>query len=182
METTEQSSRAQVIIKYGVIFGLLSVASQLVFYIMGYGIQRNWATYLVTFIVFAGSLFLGIKALREDVLGGHMSYGQGVGAGVLMSIIAGIISSIYFLVLTSFIDTGLIQKMIDQIAEEMMKKNVNEEAIEQNLYYTRKFMTPVWMFVFGTVFYIFWGLIATLILSIFLQKEDPDKLYQNLDK
>lgn len=56
-------------------------------------------------------LFL-LRSYRDHYNSGYISYGKSLGAGVVITVYAAIITAIYIYVLYAFIDPGLIDKSL----------------------------------------------------------------------
>ena len=154
----------------GFFLGLALVLFQTIFYLAD--IQYNSKLgYLAYFILIAG-LFLSIRNYRDKANGGYLTYGRSVGYGVLVSLMAGIISSVFVFILYSYIDPNLIDKILMDQETKMVEDNIDEDQIEIAMGYTRKMMTPPIIAVISILGMVFMGLVFSLILSVFLRKED----------
>ena len=156
---------------YGVMFGLAAAAIMLIFYFMGTDVKSkapqwiNWLL-LITFIV------LGVKNYRDQDLGGTIAYGKALGTGTLISIFGGIVSGAFTLIFFVWIAPEMTQKIMDMSQQQLMDQGMSEEQIATALDYTKKFMTPTWLFIFSILGTTFIGFLFSLVISIFLKKEE----------
>ncbi len=164
-------SQTKVAMNYGAYYGLSAAAVFLLFYFMGTDLQSNvpqWIGYaiLVLFMV------LGIKSYRDQDLGGYISYGKSLGTGILISIFGGIISGAFTVLFFTTIAPDMMDKLLEASQQRMIEQGMDEKTMEMALEYTNKFMTPGWMFVFSIVGSAFIGLLFSLIISVFMKKDD----------
>jgi hypothetical protein len=74
-------------------------------------------------------------------------------------------------VLYGFIDPGLVDKQILEAEEKMIAKGIPEGSIETALQMQAKFMKPWFMAVSSIFSAAFFGLILSLLVSLFIKKE-----------
>lgn len=160
----------QATLNSGLILGLALVIYTLLLYFLDQTFNQKLG-YVSILILIAG-IVLGIKSFRDDAKGGIMSYGQGVGAGTVIGLYAGIIGAIFLFLLYEVIDPDLMGKMFTVTEEKLLESGrVPEEMIDQTMEMQKKFMAP-WIMSIGTVInYVFFGVVVSLIASIFLKKE-----------
>jgi hypothetical protein len=153
----------------GVIFGLIGVVWTLVIYFLDLTFNRvqGWVLLAILLVV----LFLMLKSYRDNYLHGIMTYGQSLGAGVIIFLYSAIISAIFTYILYKFIDTGLVAKQLAFIEEAMVKKGAPQQAIDAGMAMQRKLMVPEIMAPISIVSQMFIGTIISLIVSIFTRKE-----------
>jgi len=102
---------------------------------------------------------------------GYMTYGQAVGAGVVIFLYYSIIIAIFTYILYAIIDPGLIDKQLAAAEELMAKRGLPQEAMDAGLKVQEKMMKPEIMApvsIFGSMLY---GIIMSLIVAIFVKKE-----------
>ncbi len=166
-------SSAKVAITNGLLLGVALVLFSLLMYVIGLPLDSKvqWISYV---IMIAG-LVLAIKQWRDKYNNGFLTYGQAFSNGFLTILFAGILSSIWVLLFFGVIAPGEIEKMME-IAEENMyesQPNMSDEQVEMALKYSRMFMSPVWMAIWGFVGNIVVGAVLSAIIAIFMKKEKP---------
>lgn len=179
MEIEHKTTKGQVIIKFAIIYALVNIGISLVFYILDIA-QSGWLSALPSLVLTATVLYFGLNSRRNDTLGGYMSYGQGLGTGMLIVLAGSAIASLYQFVFLTFIDPEFVEKALELAKEEMLKKDMPEEQMEQALSISRKMMKPWLMSLMAFVGSIFFGLIINLVLAAITKKEDPNRFYSNL--
>jgi len=126
--------------------------------------------YLLPAVLLAVVLFL----YRKEYLGGSMTYSQSLGMGTLIMVVAGIISAIYMFIFMKYLDPDFIKLIVQVQEEEMLKRGMDEAAIEQAMEFTSKMRSVGVMTIMSFLSTAFMGFIFSLIISIFLKKEPKD--------
>lgn len=166
-----QRTQTKVAMNYGTLFGLGGVVISLLFYFMGTDIQSKLPTY-ITDTVLCIFIIIGIKSYRDEDLGGYISYGKSLGTGTLISLFGGIITAIYLVLFFKYIAPDMIQRILDSTQQKLIEEGMSDDKIEMAMSYTRKFMTPIWFFGLSLIGTAFMGFLFSLIISIFMKKEE----------
>ena len=116
-------------------------------------------------------LYYLVKSYRDNYLHGYITYGQAVGAGVVIFIYYAVISAIFTYILFKFIDPDLTAKQLAMTEEILLQKGVPQEAIDAGMSVQRKMMVPEIMAPFSILGNIFTGVIMSLLAAIFVRKE-----------
>ena len=107
--------------------------------------------------------------------GEYLTYGQSFTVNFLIGLYATIISVIFYFFYVKFINTGLIQEMLEMARNKMEAKgNLSSDQIDQAMNMTQKFMSPIGMMLWGLVGNAFFSAIFALIIAIFVRKNNPD--------
>ncbi len=176
-----QTNKWQIIFKYSLIYALTSIGFSVLLYILGFAVKSNWIISCINILIVVGSLYLGIKARRDETLNGFISYGQGVGTGVLIALCAGVVVTIYQLFFSLFIDPELTKNIMDEAKRKLIEDpSSTEDQINMGMKMMNFFNSPWMMAIMGILASVFMGLIVSLILSIFTKKENPDGAYNDL--
>ncbi len=155
---------------YGTYFGLAGTVSFLLFYFMGTDIQSRVPQY-VGYLIMILFIVLGIKAYRDEDLAGNISYGKSLGTGTLIALFGGVISGAFTVVFFTWIAPDMMENIIAASQEKMMEQGMDEKSMEMAMDYTRKFMTPIWLFIFSILGSAFMGFLFSLIISVFMKKD-----------
>jgi hypothetical protein len=153
----------------GLILGLVGVVYTLVMYFLD--LTFNQVQQYVYIVIQIALLFFLLKAYRDNSMHGQITYGQSVGAGVVMSLYSAIIGAIFLYILYTVIDSGLTEKQLAFVEEKMLEKGAPQEAIDAGMAIQRKIMKPEIMAPFSILGGMFWGTILSLIISIFIKRE-----------
>jgi hypothetical protein len=153
----------------GLILGLTGVVYSLVMYFLD--LSFNQVQGYVFMVIQIALLFFLLKSYRDNYMHGQITYGQSVGAGVVINLYSAIIAAIFMYLLYTVIDSGLTEKQLAFVEEKMLQKGVPQTAIDAGMAFQRKIMKPEIMApisIFGSMF---WGTVLSLIISIFIKKE-----------
>ena len=153
----------------GLILGLIGIVYTLVIYFLDLTVNKvQGYVFLLILIV---TLYFLVKSYRDNYLHGYMTYGQAVGAGVVIFLYYAVISAIFTYILFALIDPGLIDKQLAAAEELMAKRGIPQEAMDAGLKIQKKMMKPeimAPMSIFGNMLY---GVVMSLIVAIFVKKE-----------
>ena len=171
MNVTGQSPMMPSASRNGLFLGLALVLLQTIFYLTD--IQYNSKTGYLSYVILIVGLYLSIRNYRDTVNGGMLNYGRGVGYGVLVSLMAGIISAMFVFILYTYLDSSMIDKILIDTENKLVEDGVDDSQIEQTMEVTAKMITPFTITLFSIIGMVFMGLVFSLVVSVFLRKENP---------
>lgn len=158
-------------LRYGIIGGLLVIVIGLVQYLLGVTSTASqvlgWLSMLIVIVL----PVLAIRGHRDNDLGGYISYGRGLGTGVLTALIIGLITAIWTVVLYNVIDPGIADVIMQAQTEGMEEAGMSDEDIENAMAMTSKFMTAPAMAAIGLIMYGVIGFITSLIAGAVFKRE-----------
>ncbi len=156
-------------LNYGIIYALITI----VFSVLTYMFDLTFKTWIIlpSLLLSIIVLYFLLRSYRDHYNGGYISYGKSLGAGVVISVYAAVITAIYIYVLYAFIDPGLIDKSLAVAEARLLEKGLPEAAIEQGLAVQAKMMKPWFTSLMGIINGIFYGFILSLIVSLFIMKK-----------
>ncbi|MCX6333132.1 MAG: DUF4199 domain-containing protein [Bacteroidia bacterium] len=153
----------------GLILGLIGVVYSLVMWFLDLTFNKNIGyIFMLAEVVI---LFFLVKSYRDNYMHGMISYGQALGAGVIIFLYATIITSIFSVILYSVIDPELMNKGLAFNEEMYQKRGMTQEQIDMATKVAAKMMKPVISVPIGLVVSMFFGLIISLIVAAFVRKE-----------
>lgn len=132
----------------------------------------QWFGFVFMFVI----LWLGIKAVREEQPDHAMSYGRGLGSGVLISLYSGLMSSVYSYVHFKFVNPNFADYQIELLRGKWSAAGLGDAQIEQAEKFTRMMMGPGVQAVMTPFFVLFFGLIFSLIIAAILKRTPPDEI------
>ena len=170
MMDEEHITPMQTAMKWGVYGGVALIIFDLVLYVLGMKTAdgSNPVQYL-SFIVFIAFVVMGIKAYADT--NGYMSYGQGLGTGLLTSLIAGVLLAIYSYLFMTVIAPDFMDGAIEAVRDQWEAQGMSDEQIEQAEGLVGKFMSPGIMAIMSIFSYGFIGLVSSLIASAVLKRD-----------
>lgn len=164
--------------------GLVTGIGVIMFSLIGYItdlMYEPWFSYLAYIILFVGIVY-GSKLVREKCNNGSLSYAQGLGAGTLISVITGILSGLFTIMLFKVIDPDITNRIIEIQTEKMLERGMAEEQIEMAMEMSKNFMNPVLMMFYAIIGHSFFGFIFSLITSAIVKKEPVVNLFTETEE
>jgi len=156
-------------LNYGIILGLITVGFSLLTYMFDLTFKTwiIWPSLIIGLLV----LFFLLRSYRDHYNNGYITYGKSVGAGVVICIYSALIAAIYIYVLYAFIDPDLVNKSLAVQEEKFIERGMPEAAIDQALAMQAKMMKPWFTTLMSTLGSVFYGLIQSLLISLFIVKK-----------
>lgn len=153
----------------GIIMGLIAVIYTLVMYYLD--LTFNKVQGYIFFAIEILIIYFLLKTYRNNYLYGYMTYGQAIGAGMVIFVYVAVISAIFTYILYAFIDPDLLDKQLAMTEEMMLRKGLSQAQTDAGMGFQKKIMKPELlapMSIFGTLIS---GLIISLIAGIFVRRE-----------
>lgn len=162
-------------VTYGLYYAILSIVITVIMYITGSMMAKSvqW----ITSLVMLATIVL-IQLHYRKTLRGSISYGQSLGVAVLSMVFAAIPIAIFTWALYKFIDPGLLDMIRLTAEEQLVEQGLSEAQIDAALTISSKFQTPAILAVSQFFNLPFMGVIIGLISSIFIKKQNPDKIFE----
>lgn len=160
----------------GIRYGLILAAVSVIFFLLAATLSLNttegparWVSLIFMTVVF----FLGHKYYKDNG-DGYMSYGQGMGIGFWASLISSLISSAFTYVYVKFIDPSWLETIKEMQIEQLQEQGMSDEQIEMSMGMMEKLSTPEMIFIFGIIGGVLIGVILSLVITIFTQKNNSN--------
>jgi hypothetical protein len=158
---------------YAIALTIGGAVFNLVMYFLGFQTDKmasgqlfQWVGLIITIVI----LWLGIKAVREESPDKSLTYGQGVGAGTLISVYSGLMSAVYTYIHFKFINPAFFEYQAAMMHEKMVAQGRTDAQIEQAEAMMNKFSGPIVSAIFTPVIVIIFGLIISLVLAAILKR------------
>ncbi len=104
-----------------------------------------------------------------------MSYGQGLGVGTIVSILAGLLGGIFRYVYMEFIDPAAAQRVLDQARAKLEEAgNMSDAQIDQAVQMSQRFSSGPMGLVFAIVGSAIMGFLITLVIAAITKRNRPD--------
>jgi uncharacterized membrane protein YhaH (DUF805 family) len=173
-ESSEKRTVVQASARYGMYIGMLLILIQTIQYLAGLFISVLFFIFSVTLFVVA--VMMLIRDYRDKDLNGWMNYGQGVSVGAMSSLTGALIYGSFMLILVMLVDKSYIEQYFIQTREMMEASNFPADQIDKKMDQLQESTSP-WEFGYSPIlWYGFFGLIISLIASIFFRK-NPDNSF-----
>jgi hypothetical protein len=174
MEATPPPSIAKIAMKYGLIDGALAFVVFLV--VAMTGVRQGWLTSGIAIAILVVLMVLAhrdFKKTHENM----MTYGQGVGSGTLLAVIASALASILTYLYVSFINTGYPAAALKMQRAALEERGLSGPQLDQSMAMVSAMMTPVGIVVSSLISGVVIGVIVALIVSAFTKARDPKAVY-----
>jgi hypothetical protein len=153
----------------GLILGLAGVVYSLIIYFLDLSLNKTQG--YIFMAIEAVILFFLLKSYRDNYKHGQITYGESMGAGVIICLYYSIIMALFAYLLYSVIDTGLVAKQLAFVEETLQKKGLPQASIDAAMKIQQKIMKPAIMAPLSILGNMLWGVALSLIVSIFIRKE-----------
>jgi len=170
----QQKPTNKIALNYGLYLGIASILISVIIFALGKHYEQDWKNGVLSFIVMATIIVLGIKKYKE-FNGGFMTLGQGLKTGIGIALIGGAISILYTLIFMNFIEPDFMEKSMELGRQKMLDNpNLSEEQIEQAVEMQKKFSGPGMIAAFGLIWTLFIGFVISLISGAIMQKKENE--------
>ncbi len=170
MEEQTNTTTTRAGLRYGLIFGLISIINMLVVNMTNMEKPLGF----IAWVIGIAMIVMAMLYFRSNN-GGLMRYGQGVSTGMAASGVSSVMGSFFFFIYIRFIDTGYIKKLLENTRTELEKNpDLSDDQVNATLEMSSKFMTPELMFIFGLIISLIFGLVISLIVAAILKKENKE--------
>lgn len=153
----------------GLIMGLIGIVYSLVMYFFDLTLNsvQKWIFVALQFVI----LYFLVKMYRDNYKHGLLSYGEALGAGMIIFLYYSIIAAIFMYILYTLIDPNMVDKQMVMAEEELLKRGIPQDQIDISMNVTEKLMIPAVQAPFSIIINMFYGLIISLIVAAFVRKE-----------
>lgn len=162
-------------------FGLYNAAAAIGFTLLLYitGLNRTDNSQLFSMIGMIFPIIFMYKAIlhyRMNEGHGFISFGKAFREAFKVGVIGGLLNTLFFVVYIKFIDPTYVEHLSHMQEVALEEKGMSPEMIEQQMVYVNKFMTPMWMFIWGAVMTIFFAAVLATIMAGILKKPNPEEI------
>ncbi|TPG66760.1 DUF4199 domain-containing protein [Hymenobacter nivis] len=159
-------------LRYGLLTGFVSII--FTFILLATGQEGNSGLALIAFIILIAGIVFAHKAFKAGNAG-YMSYGQGLGIGVLVGGLNGTLSTVFNYVYRTFIDPDMVARTMDQMRAKLEQAgNMSEAQIEQIVGASMKYSTGAIGLAIGVASGFLLGLVFSLIIAAITKKAEPE--------
>jgi hypothetical protein len=163
---------SQIGLKYGIIIGLIFIVYGMILQFLNLDMKMMQYFGYANYVILIVALVYAHKAFKEGG-DGFMTVGQGLGLGMLITIVSTVLSSIFTYIYIKFVDDSMLTKIKDAQIEEMENRGMDDAQIEQAMEIAGKFMSAEMIPIMAIVVMSIMGFIISLIVSLFTKKANP---------
>jgi len=171
----QKSTSTSIMLNYGLILGVVSVLLSVAIYAMGKIYDQGWEVALLSFVIMAVIIFMGLKNFKEGN-NNLLSLGNALKIGLGIALIGGLISVIYNQIFINFIEPDFMENMMKVGEAKMLEQNPNmtDEQLEMAKGMQEKMSGPVIGAAMGIVASLFFGFIISLIEGLILKRVEEE--------
>jgi len=163
---------------YGAVLGLCLVAIASVMW--SFGVDKNGSmlpTILNNGLIIAGISY-SIIQFRDFESTGFISYGDSLKLGTSVAFFSSVILAFYTFIFINYIEPNTLNEILQQAEQAILESNpeISDDDLDLALEMTNKFVQPHWMLILGVLGGTFMGFIYSLIISIFVKKDNPNEI------
>jgi hypothetical protein len=161
---------------YGAVLGLFLIAISLIMWVVGADDKQSIIPALLNNGITIAFIAYAIIQYRDINNNGFISYASSLKLGTTVAFFSSVILSFYSVIFISYIDTEALSEVMKMTEQTLLEANpeISDEQLDMALEMTGKFMQPHWMMIMGVLGGTFMGFLYSLVISIFVKKEDPN--------
>jgi hypothetical protein len=169
MQGGRKSGIAQIAVAYGAAQGVFAFAIGTACTFIG--VSQNWGGFLnvIALVIVMVLAHRSFRAGRD----GSMSYGQGLGIGVLVGLVAAVVTGLLVYLYLRFINPVGAPVDLQAEAAAMHAKGMSQAQIDDNLAKWSTVMTPMGSLIFTMIIGGLTGFIVALLVPIVTRKDAP---------
>jgi len=174
MENQEITPK-QIMLNYGLLLGFAAVLINVALYSMGKTYEPHWSVGVISIGVTVVIIILGIKKIKE-LNGGFLSLSEALKTGLGIALISGIISVVYMLIFSNFIEPEYFSRMMEVQQQKMLETypNFTDEQLEASMEMAKKMSGPAISSAIAIIGSLFFGFIISLIGGLIMKKTDEE--------
>ena len=165
----------------GLVGGLIGVALTRLGTVTGVSTmdpEQEWSFGSAIFMVigFAISIYFIHRAMtqyRDEDNNGIMSYGQGLGVGVLTALVMGVITAVYLFLHYNFIDPSMLDQMREAVMESYEDAGMSEDEIDSFKWLTNLTTSPTFVSAMSILNSVFFGFLISLVVAAITKRDAP---------
>ena len=169
-----QINSKNIALNYGLYLALTSIFIHLILYATGSLLEYSWISGTGGFVAMIVFITLGIKKYKINN-NGFLSFGEALKIGVGIAVISAIISIIYTLIFTNFIDPDLLNRTIELQKQKWLDTGMSEEQIENSIEMAKKFQNPAITSAFSIIVQAFFGFIISAVVGAIMKKDKENE-------
>ncbi len=154
---------------WGVLLAILLIAYHFLLFSLDLS-MASWKS-LGEYALMIAVIIFGTNKYRDNILGGNISYGKALGFGVVISLIAALITAVYNYIHLSYVEPDFIEKSLNIIENKLLDGGMPDEQIDAALDVQRKIMKPGIISALVVPSTTLMGFLFSLITSIFTKRE-----------
>lgn len=178
MEIAETKTPQDIIIRYGVLGGLVSIIYGIMSNLLGLsnpgsGLGMVLLGMVLSLSIYAGFLVAAVKKHREEDLRGYITFKRAFSVAFYTALIMGVMSSLFQMIYINFIDPSFIDGALEYSRNMMENMGLNEEQMEEAMERAREGYKPVRFLISAIIGTAFLGALTSLVVAGVLNRKLP---------
>jgi len=163
---------------YGAVLGLFLMLIALLFWVLGIDEQQSVIPSILNNMIIIGFLVYAISQYRDNFNNGFISYAESLKLGTSVAFFSSVIMAFYTFIYITYLNPDMLANIMNMTEQAMLEADpeISDQQLDLALSMTSKFMQPHWMMIMGVLSGTFMGFLFSLIISIFLKKENPNEI------
>ena len=159
----------------GVLLALTTIVISVIIYVMGMTYEQPWWQSLLNFAAMLWFVIYGIKAYKKDN-SGYLSLAEALKTGLAITLIAGVIGSIFMYLFTTIIEPDFVMNMLEAARVKRIEDNpeMAQEQIDMAMAISEKMISPGILTAISIITSLFFGFIISLIAGLVLKNNRPE--------
>lgn len=170
-DNVEKISIKDVSVKWGLISGIIGILFSLIL-ILGDLMLTPGVSY-IGLIPFAIVLYMAFKEFKDQG-DSFMTLGQSLKIGLMISLIGGLLLSVFSYIYGQFIDPGMADRIKDMLIEQWEAQGMSDEQIDQTMKFTSYMFNPVIGLIVVLLKNVLVGFVLSLIIGAITKKNNPE--------
>ena len=167
-------SAGQSALYYALLIAVVAIVVHLVMYLLDQ--NGETAGMIIGTLIFIGMIVYVQLDYRNKKLGGFISYGKAVTIGFLSVLFASVIVAVYMFIYHTSINPGEAQQNLIEAKQQVYDYGLSPEQEASQLKMQEYIHTPLVYAIGSILSYAVFGIIFSLITSIFVKKEEKVSL------
>ena len=161
---------------YGAVLGLCLVALAVIMWSIGIDDKQSLIPGLLNNGLIIAFISYAIIQYRDINNNGLISYASSLKLGTTIAFFSSVIFSFYSVIYILYINTEVLNEVMKLTEQTMLEAQpeISDDDLDLALQMASKFMQPHWVMIMGMLSGTFMGFLYSLIISIFVKKEDPN--------
>lgn len=134
--------------------------------------EKNNLMSIMYMVLLFGTVILTQIQVREQSLGGIMSFSKAFGTGMLLALAVAVMFAVFNFIFYSFISPDTLDEARRMAETSMQEQGKTQEEIDMAMKITGFMFTPVGILLSTIIFYPLFGLLLSLLASLFTQRNN----------
>ncbi|AUC14836.1 hypothetical protein BTO06_06630 [Tenacibaculum sp. SZ-18] len=170
-----QVNSKNIILNYGVIYGIIIVFVNLIIYASGmlFDTTAGFLSLVITALSLITIIVLGIKKFKSENQG-FLSFGQAIKVGIGIAVLGTLIILVYQQIFNNLIEPEFTQQVLEKTEQALYDAGLSDEQVETQLAIQKKMSGPLISSAMGILFWTFIGFVISAIGGAIMQKREED--------